>query len=130
MIPDFVLQTQEIQRQLQSQIEVTMQKWQDSVAERYSKQYLEDYSTSINKYINGGEHQIGKGLNDLLTFIDAKCREMARLSGVDVGDYSGSSEVHDSYRIRQSWNTCQMGSHPGELDYGELKDIMNDRDNK
>ena len=54
MIPDFVLQTQEIQRQLESQIEVTMQKWQDSVAERFSKQYLEEYSTSINKYIIGG----------------------------------------------------------------------------
>ena len=53
MIPDYVLQVQEIQRNLESQSLVTMESWQDSVAKRFYANYMEKYSDVIYLYING-----------------------------------------------------------------------------
>ncbi len=128
MIPDYVLQVQEIQRNLESQSIVTRENWQDSVANRFFESYIKKYSEVFNIYINGGTGMRGKGLNDLLEFLDQKQKEMSLLTGMDMNVDSGSSgKVHNQYRERNPWNENYDGPQPGNLDAGEIKGIMNER---
>ena len=130
MIPDYVLQVQEIQRNLESQSLVTMESWQDSVAKRFYANYMEKYSDVIYLYINGGMEMRGKGLNDLLEFFDQKQNEMAKLTGMDINvDVDSYSKGHNQYRERCSWNENYEFSQPGNLNAGEIKGIMNERNN-
>ena len=128
MIPDFVLQTKEIMRQLQAQEEVTYEYWQDSVANRFKDNFLSKYDEYLNMYINGGANQTGMGLDELLRFIDDKTRELSSLSGLPTSEYDAcDTSVHDEYLNRTNWDDDKM-SRPGELDYGDFRDVMNRRE--
>ena len=128
MIPDFVLQTKEIMRQLQAQEEVTYEYWQDSVANRFKDNFLSKYDEYLNLYINGGANQTGMGLDELLRFIDDKTRELSALSGLPTSEYdAGDTSVHDEHLNRTNWDDDKM-SRPGELDYGDFRDVMDRRE--
>ena len=126
MIPDFVPQTKEILRQLQTQAEMTYQCWQDAVGYRYRENYIKRYEQDIDIYINGGTNQTGMGLEELLQFIDSKTRELSEISGLPTEDYvSSGTATHDDHLNRTNWNDDY--GRPGELDYGDFRDVMDSR---
>ncbi len=128
MIPDYVLQVQEIQRNLESQSIVTKESWQDSVAQRFYENYINKYNDKIYLYIHGGLGMTGKGLNNLLQFFDQKQNEMTELTGISL-DFNKitSRKVHNEYRERDPWSDNFDGPQPGDLDAGEVKGIMIER---
>jgi len=133
MIPDYVLQAQEIQRNLESQSIVTMENWQDSVAHRFNDAFIKPYEDRIYLYINGGMDITGMGLDGLLSFIDRKQSEMEQLSGmsINVNPSSGSEgRVHNEWRVRDPWYEPFNGTQPGNLDAREVKGVMNSRNSK
>ena len=81
-IPDFVMQVQEIQRQIDAQCDVTAQDWKDAVQKRYYDNYIDTYKETIELYIHGGSGIVGMGLNELLVFLDEQMQKMERLTGV------------------------------------------------
>lgn len=81
-IPDFVMHVQEVQRQLEAQCEVTAEDWKDNVQERFYNRYINEYKSCLELYIQGGAGISGKGLNDLLIFLDEQMQKMERLTGV------------------------------------------------
>jgi hypothetical protein len=128
MIPDYVLQVQEIHRNLESQSIVTRENWKDSVAQRFYDNFIKNYDDKIYLYIHGGMGMTGKGLNDLLQFFDQKQNEMTQLTGMSLNiDAGASSKVHNEYRERDPWSENYDGPQPGNLDAGEVKGIMNER---
>lgn len=127
MIPDYVLQVQEIQRNLETQSIVTREGWQDSVAKRFYEKYVDEYDKKASLYINGGMGMMGMGLDELLRFFDQKQQEMERLSGVGMSIHAGSgSRIHNDWREREGWR----GTQPGDLNAREVKGVMNERDRK
>jgi hypothetical protein len=130
MIPDFVLQMQEIEQNLQSQCEATKNQWQDSVAKRFYNNFIEEYSEKTKSYLFGAINMRGMGLDDLLKYIDCKQNEMKELSGVDAPakEYS-IGRVHDSLRERNPWDTNIFPhTQPGEMDAEDRHEILNKRD--
>lgn len=150
-IPDFVMQLQEQERQLKTQMDATADDWRDEVKDKFYDKYMDTYSEMIETYINGGKDMSGKGVNDLMEFMDQKLEEMEDLSGIsadvqfqaaslgqhdghmnDFFDYDMNVEnmqcvkdrggiVHDNNRVRDYWN-----NNPGSPGYngsrpGELK---------
>ena len=133
-IPDFVLQIQEIERQLKTQMEATADDWRDRKKEEYYQKYMEKYCEDIETYINGGRNMRGLGVNDLMIFCDQKLQEMEELSGIPAnvqfelaasGQHNGHLKdyfdsdidvenidlvkhrggiVHDSKHVRDYWN--------------------------
>ena len=131
MIPDYVLQVQEIQRNLESQSIVTRESWQDSVAQRFYDNFIKKYEDTIYLYIHGGIDITGKGVDGLLQFLDQKQNEMSQLTGMCLNIDSGSgSKVHNSFRERDPWSESSNGQQPGSLDAGKVKKIMNERNYK
>lgn len=105
-IPDFAMQVQEVQRQIEAQCDVTAQDWQDAVQKRYYDNYINAYKENMELYIHGGSGISGKGINDLLVFLDEQMQKMEELTGVpaDVtfmcaagASYTGS--VRDNYGV-------------------------------
>jgi hypothetical protein len=131
MIPDYVLQVQEIQRNLESQSIVTRENWQDSVAQRFYDNFIQKYEDKIYLYIHGGMDITGMGLDELLRFFDQKQNEMSQLTGMGLDIDTGSgNKVHNEYRERDPWYEPWDGTQPGNLNAGEVKEIMNERNNK
>jgi hypothetical protein len=128
MIPDYVLQVQEIQRNLESQSIVTQENWQDSVAQRFYGNFIKKYDDKIYLYIHGGMDITGKGLDELLQFFDQKQNEMSQLTGMELNIDAGfGGKVHNEYREREPWDKYYNSPQPGNLDAGEVKGIMNER---
>jgi hypothetical protein len=131
MIPDFVLQLQETERNLKSQSIATRGQWQDSVAARFYNRFIDEYDKKINAYLFGDVSMYGMGLDELLKFIDAKQNEMKELSGMDLPtqDYS-MGRVHDFRRERDPWNTSTVFPYkqPGEMNARDRHEIMDERD--
>lgn len=105
-IPDFAMQVQEVQRQIEAQSDVTAQDWKDAVQQRYYDNYMNAYKEMMELYIYGGSGISGKGINDLLVFLDEQMQKMEQLTGVpaDVtfmcaagASYTGS--VRDNYGV-------------------------------
>ena len=105
-IPDFAMQVQEVQRQMEAQSDVTAQDWKDSVQRRYYDTHIKPYKEKLEMYIHGGTYMSGKGINDLLVFLNEKMQKMEELTGVpaDVqfmcsagGAYTGT--VRDNFGI-------------------------------
>ncbi len=157
-IPDFAMQAMEIARQIEAQSSVTAEDWNDSVKERYYTNYVDLYTQDINLYIHGGSGIVGKGISDLLVFLDEKMQQMAQLTGIfeDVSfsyatgkshsgmirdnfdkliDVPNQNEVrnrdgviHNEYHERDYWEESQSGSRPGQYSHNELLDIMKQRE--
>jgi len=103
-IPDFAMQVQEVQRQIEAQSDVTAQDWKDAVQKRYYDNYIDAYKEKMGLYIHGGSGISGMGINDLLVFLDEKMQKMEELTGVPAditfmcaagASYTGS--VRDNY---------------------------------
>lgn len=105
-IPDFAMQVQEVQRQIEAQSDVTAQDWKDAVQKRYYDNYMNAYKEKMEFYIHGGSGISGKGINELLVFLDEQMQKMEVLTGVPADvtflcaagtSYSGS--VRDNYGV-------------------------------
>ncbi|MCM1177771.1 MAG: hypothetical protein NC308_05960 [Clostridium sp.] len=96
-IPDFVMQVQEVERQIEAQCDVTSKDWNDPVQRRFYDTYIDTYQKTFRLYIHGGTGIMGKGLNELLLFIDSKMSEMEKISGVpaDLAFSVASGVLHD-----------------------------------
>lgn len=81
-IPDFAMQVQEIERQIEAQSEATADDWKDDVRKRYYDNYVNQYKERLELYIHGGSGMTGKGINDLLVFLNEKMQEMEGLTGI------------------------------------------------
>lgn len=158
-IPDFAMQAMEIARQIEAQSAVTADDWKDEVKERYYDNYIEAYAQKLDLYIHGGSEMKGKGIDDLLVFLDEKMRQMSRLTGIseDVSfsyatdrSYSGmirdnfdrlidvpnqnevrnrDGVIHNEYHERDYWEESQNGSRPGQYSHNEILEIMQQRKN-
>lgn len=157
-IPDFAMQAMEIARQIEAQSSVTAEDWKDVVKDRYYTNYVDAYTQKIDLYIHGGDGIVGKGINDLLVFLDEKMQQMAQLTGVSedvsfsyaAGNYhSGGVRdnfdhlidaphrneveyrdgvIHNEYHERDYWDKEESGSRPGEYMNDEIKEIMEQRE--
>lgn len=105
-IPDFAMHVQEVQRQIEAQSDVTAQDWKDAVQQRYYDNYMNAYKEKMELYIHGGSGISGKGINDLLIFLDEQMQKMEQLTGVPAdltfmcaagASYTGS--VRDNYGV-------------------------------
>lgn len=105
-IPDFAMQVQELQRQIEAQSDVTSQDWRDLVQKRYYENFIHAYKEITDLYIHGGMGMYGMGINELLVFLDEQMQKMEELTGVpaDVtfmcaagASYTGS--VRDNYGV-------------------------------
>ena len=138
-IPDFVQQTLEIVRQLGIQVEVCRKYWQDKVSERFFFQYPEKMENVVQRFLNGDHMEIGgnaingKGLNDLLIYLQQKESEIDALCQ-DCTSYvtrDGLESKVDENRLRVDWyrdiETRDMPD-PSRLNPEDVNDIMTSRD--
>lgn len=98
-IPDFVMQVQEVERQIEAQADVTSQDWKDNVQNRYYEKFIAPYSQYLNTYIHGGTGMSGKGINELLVYMDEQMQKMEQLSGVpaEVTFYAAAAGSSSGY---------------------------------
>lgn len=138
-IPDFVQQTLEIVRQLDIQVEVCRNYWQDKVSERFYFQYPKKMENVVQRFLNGDHMEIvgdainGKGLNDLLIYLQQKESEVDALCQ-DCTPYltrDGLESKVDENRLRVDWyrdiETREMPD-PSRLNPEDVNDIMTSRD--
>lgn len=109
-IPDFVMQIQEVERQLDSQFTITADDWKDDVQKRYYKDYVDKYKELIDRYINGDDfgNMSGKGLNDLLIFMNEKMQKMEEVTGMSADftfDYAAAS-IHKGGVVRDNYGAA------------------------
>ena len=131
-IPDFAMQVQEVQRQIEAQSDVTAQDWKDAVQQRYYDNYMNAYKEKMELYIHGGSGISGKGINDLLVFLDEQMQKMEQLTGVPAdltfmcaagASYTGS--VRDNYGVSIPVEEKEMVScimKKGNATIGEKKE--------
>ncbi len=142
-IPDFVLQIEEVERQLRTQMEVTADDWRDRKKDEYYQKYMDPYCERIETYINGGTNMKGMGINELVVFCDNKLQEMENLSGIPanvqfelaaVGQHDGhlndyfdndmdvesmdmiknrGGVVHDNQHVRDYWDNSNGCGYNG-----------------
>lgn len=79
MTHNFVQQIASIERELQAALNSTANYWQDDVKERFYNSYMNEYENKLELFIHGGTGNYGMGLEELLTFLDQKEREMDML---------------------------------------------------
>lgn len=106
-IPDFAMQVLEIERQIEAQCDVTADDWKDAVQQRYYDNFIGSYKEKLELYIHGGLGMTGKGINDLLVFLDEKIQELESHTGVPA-DLIFMVAAGDSYTgtIRDSEGNC------------------------
>lgn len=78
MIPDYVNQSQALQRRFEAETEVTKEMWNDELSKKYFDQYVTRYSANVEKFMYGGDIT-GLGLGDLVQFIDQQQQKMQKL---------------------------------------------------
>lgn len=79
MTHNFVQQIASIERELQAALNSAANYWQDDVKERFYNSYMNEYENKLELFIHGGAGNYGMGLDELLTFLDQKEREMELL---------------------------------------------------
>lgn len=155
MIPDYVLQMQEIQRQFESTANVLEEDWQDNVQKRFYEEYVEPFKKDTDTYMYGGSNLYGKGLDELLKLMEKQMDAMSDIAEVNVtadvvavslgrqsalrgvagnvigaaGEYDGP--VHDEYRDRNYWRQefpYFHGPKPGALMHKEMNEVTEERD--
>lgn len=103
-IPDYAMQVQEIERQIEAQCDVTAEDWKDAVQKRFYDNFISAYKEKLELYIHGGSGMSGKGINDLLIFLDEKMKEMEAHTGIPA-DFTFMAAAGASYTgtIRDSF---------------------------
>jgi len=150
-IPDFVLQIQEVERNLKAQWQIVQEEWCDSAAESFKNDIMEPYTRNFHQYITG-EGIKGLGVDKLVQQMDKHLQDMESLTGISANfafvcaagpQYNGKVKnwfegeidiendrrvvarggiVHDELRDRDYWN-----DNPNSFEYdgvkpGELQD--------
>lgn len=80
-IPDFVLQIQEVERNLKARWQVVRSDWRGKTADSFNDGIIEPYCKNFHDYITG-EGIKGLGIDQLLQQMDKHLKDMARLTGV------------------------------------------------
>ena len=144
-IPDFVLQIQEVERNLMAQWALVQEDWRDSAGESFQRDIMEPYTRNFHKYITG-EGIKGYGVDKLVQQMDRHLQDMERLTGISANfafacaagpQYNGkivnwydrdidiendervkarSGIVHNELRERDYWN-----DRPSSVDYDGVK---------
>ena len=136
--PDFVQQTLEIVRQFDTQVEVCRNYWQDKVAERFFFQYAQKIDDVVQRFLNGnymailGDSINGKGLNDLLIFVQKKEAEIEHLCQIrpsnDMEDVLESKIDDNRQRVDWFWDEkTRTMPDPSRLNPEDINDIMTSR---
>lgn len=155
-IPDFVLQIQEVERNLKATWTVVKDDWRDSVAQQYNDYVIDIYVENFSKYITGNGIK-GYGIDDLMSQMDKHMQDMADLTGISENvqfafaagplhngrlnnAFNNEMEVeslhsvqdnggvvHDSNRDRFYWDEHNDGAKPGELNNNDIVEIYNQK---
>lgn len=150
-IPDFVLQIQEVERNLKAHWQVVQEDWRDSAAESFKDDVMEPYTRNFHQFITG-EGIKGYGVDKLLQQMDKHLQEMERLSGIPANlafacaagpQYNGGVKnwfdreidiennqrvmerggiVHDENRDRDYWDDNPLSAQYDGVKPGELQD--------
>ena len=154
-IPDFVLQIQEVERNLKARWRVVKTGWNGAAADSFDSNVMSKFSLYIEQYITGNGIT-GLGVDKLLSQMDKHLVDMQQLSGMpaDVafecaagpqhdGDIDVENDervierggiVHDELRNRDYWKDDieslrydeeYDGVKPGELGNKEVVGILN-----
>lgn len=78
MIPDYINQTQAIQRDFETVAEVAQSQWNDELTEKYYNKYVNIYSEKLNAFMYGGDIY-GPSIDDLVQFIDQQQQKMEKV---------------------------------------------------
>ena len=143
-IPDFVLNFQEVQRNLEVAAQQTSQVWSDETQKRFYARFIDKYTESINNYITGLSF-VNVGLDDLLRDISNALNEMEMMTGkpssVAFRDAAGESYIGgfidsngndnlvpegNKYNDGPSrpWDRSFNGVMPSELDNQDIIELM------
>ena len=117
-IPDFVLQIQEVERNLKAEWQLVQEDWRDQVAERFKSGIMEPYSLNFQQYITG-EGIKGYGVDQLMQQMDKHLQEMARLTGI-------SEDVAFVCAAGPQYNGKVNNWHDDEIDVEECQ-VVRDR---
>ena len=150
-IPDFVLQIQEVERNLKARWQVVQSDWRGATADSFNDGVIEPYCSNFHKYITGDGIK-GLGVDQLMQQMDKHLNEMARLTGIsedvafvcaagpqynggvknwfgeeiDVEGHELVSErggiVHDEKRDRDYWDDDSHSLGYDGVKPGELQD--------
>ncbi len=143
-IPDFVLNFQEIQHNLEVVVQQTAQVWSDQTQKRYFTQYLDKYTESINNYITGladvniGLDQILRAISDALDKMEIMTGKPSSVAFEDAAGESYYGGFKDSNGNENSskgdsfyndgpirpWDRSYNGVKPGELDNEDIIELM------
>lgn len=82
MIPNFVQQIISVERDLLAASTSAANYWKDDVKERFYNSYMNEYENKLEVFIHSGVGNYGMGLDELLTFLDQKEREMEMLGRI------------------------------------------------
>ena len=150
-IPDFVLQIQEVERNLKAQWQLVQEDWRDSASDSFNKDIMDPYTQNFKKYITGqGIH--GYGVDKLVQQMDKHLQDMEKLTGVSANfafacaagpQYNGNVKnwfgeeidiannkhvrsrggvVHNELRERDYWNDEPYTDNYDGTKPGELQD--------
>lgn len=157
-IPDFVLQVQEVERQLLAQLDDARQDWGegDVVRQRFEEQVFEPYCQKIRDYLDGTNIK-DEGLNALMVSMSQHLDDMSELTGLPsdvafacaagaqndglVGDMMGREiDAEGNYNVvarggivhtsrgSRDYWGPNNGPAPGQLVQGDIKEIENNRE--
>lgn len=79
MVPNFVQQVASVEEKLLTASTNVANYWQDNNKDQFYNSYINEYGNKLELFIHGGTENYGMGLNELLTFLDQKEREMEAL---------------------------------------------------
>lgn len=94
-MPDFVTQTQIVQKIIEAQGDFVAPQWNDSVKERFFSDHLDKCKESVNTYLNGGMYMRGMGLVNLMDYLSENMAKLDRLLGSTGGAEHSADEGFD-----------------------------------
>lgn len=117
-IPDFVLQIQEVERNLKARWMLTQEDWRYSAADSFNDYIMDPYCRNIHQYITG-EDITGYGVDQLIKQMDKHMQDMSQLTGIseDVAFYCAAGPQHNG--MVKNW-------HDNEIDVENL-DFIKER---
>lgn len=156
-IPDFVLQIQEVERNLKATWEVVHEDWRDAAAQSFNDDVMSIYVSNFSRYITG-DNLTGYGVDELMQQMDKHLQDMAELTGIseDVQfafaagpQHNGRLNnafnkeleveesnsvirnggiVHDFNRDRFYWDERLDGAKPGELSNDDIVELYKNKE--
>ena len=115
-IPDFVLQIQEVERNLKAQWNLVQDDWRDGASESFMNDIMEPYNRNFQQYITGNGIK-GYGVDQLVQQMDKHLQDMEKLTGVPA-DFAFACAAGPQYNGQvKNW-------FDGEIDVEHDKHVM------